>query len=186
MNEIFKEAFLKVAGGPGSGVSEDNVKEIDFLESSPLISIGYRKKFMSERSPDREGIQIDVAKIKYKGQENYVPKKLKRMLKAIESGEAKDLFKKPVKILRDEKGDYHIIDGHHRALAAVIKKIPKIKADVYTMNVIHKKAQADTDKIKENRRKAFMFGYHGPTKALGLDRVDPVEENKPGRPAAFQ
>jgi hypothetical protein len=124
----FRLGFLKTSGGPGSGVSGDNTDSISFLKESPLISIGYRKKFMDSNSPVLTDTEVDTSKIKYKGQEKMVPKKLIRMM--LKWDEIKD---KPVDLIKDENGDYHVIDGHHRALAAILLKEKNIKANIYVM-----------------------------------------------------
>lgn len=207
MNNSFKKSFFKTAGGPGSGCMEDNTAAIDFLEISPVVTIGKRKQFMSTRAPVLESEQVPTKLIKYKGQEKYVPKKLKNFVDAIRAGE-KWPFEKPVKLLRDAEGDYHIIDGHHRALAALITKRPRIKADIYTDNVerkavntMNKSANKKEDKEKSDEERIFkpededkggkarhiyMYGYHQPTANLDTDRrTDLVDQEKPGRPAAF-
>ena len=124
----FSVGFMKTAGGPGSGVSGNNTDPISFLKSSPLISIGFRSRFLMDHKPVLDNTEVDTARIKYKGQEKMVPKKLVRIM--LEWGEVKD---KPVDLLKDEHGNYHIIDGHHRALAAILLKEKTIKANVYTM-----------------------------------------------------
>jgi len=116
--------YTKLAGGPGSGVGHNNAKDIPILETSPLVSIGQREKFMSTRTPSEA--EVKTKDIKYKGQEKYVPKKLKKMIKIWD--EVKD---KPVDLIKDKKGDLHILDGHHRALAAIVRKEPKMKANLY-------------------------------------------------------
>lgn len=127
MNEMVKEA-----GGPGSGVTGDNTAEIDFLETSPLVSIGKRKKFMEHKTPVvTEDISVD--NIKYKGQEKCVPRKLQKFLDAIESGEKWPL-EKPIDVIQDDNKDYHLMDGHHRGIAAMLTDRDKIKANVYTAN----------------------------------------------------
>lgn len=124
----FELGFMKSAGGPGSGVSGDNTDEITFLEESPLISIGFRKKFFDENKPVLTNTEVSVDRIKYKGQQKMVPKKLVRMM--LKWDEIKN---KPVDLLKDENGNYHIIDGHHRGLAAILLKEKNIKANVYVL-----------------------------------------------------
>jgi len=117
---------VKLAGGPGSGVEQNNAKEIPILESSPLVSIGHRERFMENHKPVKRCVEVPTKNIKYKGQEKYVPKKLKKMIKIWD-----EVSDKPVDLIKDSKGDYHILDGHHRALAALVKKVPSMKANVY-------------------------------------------------------
>lgn len=122
----FCNGFRKSAGGPGSGVSHPNTDTIDFLETSPIISIGYRKKFMETHKPVSTSVKIPTNKIKYKGQEKMVPKKLIKMIKIWD--EVKD---KPIDVIVDSEGAFHILDGHHRALAAILTKNPTVLANVY-------------------------------------------------------
>lgn len=129
ISDLKKVASLglhKYAGGPGSGVIGDNTEFIPILKTSPLISIGYRAKFFEDHKPVEESSEIEVSKIKYKGQEKMVPKKVIKML-----FDNENLFDKPIKVIRDENGDFHIADGHHRALTAIILKKKKILADIY-------------------------------------------------------
>ena len=183
----------KVAGGPGSGVTGTNTDVIDFLETSPLISIGKRSKFMSESSPVQKDVKVPVSKIKYKGQEKFVPKKLVRMIR-----NADEVLKKPVDLLLDDKGKYHIIDGHHRALAAIILKRDKLKANIWVMGSgIKKVAVAVSTDIGKDFKDAFVKRLKEPEVPhdkfiLGRNKVDPksrerVELTAPrDRPEAFQ
>jgi hypothetical protein len=193
----FINGFKKIAGGPGSGVTGDNTKKIDILPHSPIISIGKRKKFMSNRSPEMEKVQVLVENIKYKGQEKYVPKKLKKFMDAISKGETW-MWEKPVILLRDRKGDLHIIDGHHRALAAILSKRKSLSADVYSDNVFHKavntmkKTAEEKQKFvkeekddKDRSRRTYMFGYNNPVTGLNTERLDLRDEDKKPRPEAF-
>lgn len=195
----FLKGFEKTAGGPGSGVTGDNTKKIDILPHSPIISIGKRKKFMENRSPEMEKVQVLVENIKYKGQEKYVPKKLQKFMDAIKKGETW-MWEKPVVLLRDREGALHIIDGHHRALAAILSKRKSLSADVYSDNVFIKavntmKKTAEEEKEKfvgkdhndkgGDPRDIFMFGYNEPTKDLKSNRLDLVDEDKKPRPEAF-
>ena len=122
----FTNGFLKAAGGPGSGVPFDNTDPISFLESSPLISIGYRQKFLEEHFPIEKNVEIPTNKIKYKGQEKMVPKKLVNIM--IKWKEVADI---PIDVIIDKDRNYHIIDGHHRALAAILRREKTVRANVY-------------------------------------------------------
>ena len=127
------EWFLsKSAGGPGSGVSKDNTKKID-MPMSEHISIGKRKKQtkgVSSKSDD-----IPLSKIKKVCQEKYVPKKKKKF---VDNWDEWDLDDEPVDILKVSNDEYHVIDGHHKFLAAKELGKDKLKGNVY-----------DKDKIKE-------------------------------------
>jgi hypothetical protein len=115
----------KTAGGPGSGVSHPNTQPIRFLETSPLVSIGFRKKFMEDHTPIHKDIWIDWRKVKYKCQENMVPRKVVNIM--INADEA---LKKPIDVIRDSEGFFHILDGHHRGIVAILLK-RKMKANIY-------------------------------------------------------
>ncbi len=58
-------------------------------------------------------------------QEKYVPTKVQR-LKNVEN-----IKNFPIKVLKDSKKDYHIIDGHHRFLMTKRSGNKVIKADIY-------------------------------------------------------
>lgn len=119
--------FFKLAGGPGSGVAHPNTMPITFLETSPFVSIGYRKKFMNMHRPNHKGITVLWKDIKYKSQDNMVPKKvINIMLNADEA------LKKPIDVIKDHKGELHILDGHHRAIVAILLK-RNLKANIYSM-----------------------------------------------------
>lgn len=158
----FAIGFSKIAGGPGSGVSHPNTLPIDFLETSPLMTIGKRQEFMDNNSPAETNIYISYKKLKYKCQEKMVPKKVVRMLV-----NADDVLKKPIDIIRDEKGDFHVLDGHHRAIVAILLK-RHLRANIYTMdNVIKNAADGnifidDEKGLKRTknleRRKNFVLG----------------------------
>ncbi len=121
------EEFFKIAGGPGSGVKHPNTMPITFLEDSPFVSIGYRTKFMKLHEPNHKNISILWKDIKYKGQQNMVPKKvINIMLNADEA------LKKPIDVIKDHKGELHILDGHHRAIVAILLK-RNLKANIYSM-----------------------------------------------------
>ena len=124
-----EEAEEKTAGGPGSGVSSDNTAYIleDFsgLKMSPLISIGKRKAFMDANKPISTDTSISLEKVKYVCQEKYVPKKLSNFL------ESPDSETKPIDVLIDKDEQYHILDGHHRSLAAIKEGKETIKANIY-------------------------------------------------------
>ena len=117
----------KIAGGPGSGLPDADIKYIvrDFkgLALSPIISIGKRRVFMSKNlSTEKE---IPLKKVRYVCQEKYRPSKVNRIMK-IEAA-----LNKPIDVLKDSNGEFTILDGHHRFLA--IKKLgkEKLKANVF-------------------------------------------------------
>ena len=83
---------------------------------------------MDSRSPIEKGVKVSHKEIKYKGQDNMVPQKLVRIML-----NADEVLQKPVDLIRDSEGDYHILDGHHRALAAILMKRDLV-ANVYAMD----------------------------------------------------
>ncbi len=183
MRLYFRTGFLKTAGGPGSGVSRNNTDNIDFLDHSPLISIGKRKEFLDSTSP-LETKDIPLPNIRFKGQHKYVPEKLMRMIMDDIRGKT-DLWSKPIKVIKDSNGDYHIVDGHHRYLAAIIRGREKIKAEVYPSNSVEKTAALNMEKRYTNMRKrqgpnGALARWEMHTKALGLEPVSkvPLEERE--------
>jgi hypothetical protein len=123
---LFQFGFSKTAGGPGSGVIGNNTSVLPFLETSPLISIGNKNRFLNDHTPIITNTPIDVSKIKYKGQEKIVPKKLVQIL--INWDKTKN---NPIDVIKDQNGDYHVVDGHHRAIAARLLKEKEILANIY-------------------------------------------------------
>lgn len=107
-------------GGPGSGGGE--TKTID-MPLSDYVSVGTRKSLLTCMPFEED--EIDLADIVAVGQKTYVPKKRKNFVKNPDI--LKDL---PVDLLKVADG-YHVIDGHHRFLAAQDLKMPRIKARVY-------------------------------------------------------
>lgn len=123
--------FDKTAGGPGSGVKGDNTLPIG-MKQSPHVSVGTRKALL-DNMPFYEDT-VDLDDITAVGQEKYVPAKLNRMIGDPES------LKKPIDLLKvtDQKTgsvEYHVIDGHHRFLAAKKKGVDKLRARIYEKRV---------------------------------------------------
>ncbi len=125
-------------GGPGSGVSGDNTEPID-MPHSPYTSVGTRKGMLENMAHYEENVPMDS--ITHAGQEKFVPKKLEKVVNDWDSAK-----QNPIDLLK--VGDeYHIIDGHHRYLAAkkmgedsikanVRVKAGKIVKDIYSMSQI--------------------------------------------------
>lgn len=133
----------KIAGGPGSGVQYDNTSKIERLEQSPLITIHYRRNIKNQRQPDRETtIQLDD--IDYGAQTKYSIDKLSGLMDSFE-----DWKDEPIEIAR-VNGDYHLLDGHHRFLAADRLGKSSLPAKVWIMNegevrrLVGKKEASDT------------------------------------------
>ena len=124
----------KVAGGPGSGVQDDNTLPILELPMSKLISIGKRKAFMDAHKPESKSTEISLSDIKYVCQKNMVPKKVLKML------QKKEVLDYPIDVLKDSDGNYHVMDGHHRFLACMHAGRKKIKANVWCAKPLEKKA----------------------------------------------
>jgi hypothetical protein len=117
----------KLGGGPGSGVRGDNTLPIG-MKQSEHVSVGTRKALL-DNMPFYEDT-VDLDDITAVGQEKYVPAKLNRM---VDDPEA---IKKPIDLLKvtDPKTgsvEYHVIDGHHRFLAAKKKGVAKLRARIY-------------------------------------------------------
>jgi uncharacterized ParB-like nuclease family protein len=121
------ERLTKKAGGPGSGVGYNNTMPIEehILSKSKLISLGDRKKI--RESVEHKVRAIPVKAITHASQDKYVPSKLNRITAAMDEGTLED---KPVDLLH-AKGEHHVIDGHHRVIAAKRLGKEKMKARVY-------------------------------------------------------
>jgi hypothetical protein len=125
----------KVAGGPGSGDPDDNTVLIRELPLSKLISIGKRKEFMDGHKPTYTNYEVPLDKIKFVSQKKMVPKKVMRMLQNKE-----EVLDKPVDLLVDKNGNYHVMDGHHRYLVAHYDKRKTMKANVWSAKSLEKSA----------------------------------------------
>jgi len=123
----FKEAyekgqrayFAKLAGGPGSGVSGSNTTVIG-LPKSEYVSVGSRKALLDNMHYRKR--TIPLSSIKAVAQEKCVPSKLQKFFDHPDW-----ITNDPIDVLEVEDGVYHMIDGHHRYLAALglgIKEIP--------------------------------------------------------------
>jgi hypothetical protein len=112
----------KYSGGPGSGVKEHNTAPIDYPQSK-YVSVGTRKAMLDNMYYRKEIVPMES--ITAVGQKNFVPKKLKKFLDNPEIIEGK-----PVDLLRVGDNDYHVIDGHHRVLAAAVMGKTEISARV--------------------------------------------------------
>jgi hypothetical protein len=117
----------KTAGGPGSGKSRDSTERISELDKSPLITIHKRKKVINHRSPDRKK-DVGLGRIKYGAQTTYDIEKLGWMLNNFD--EWKD---EPIQVARVD-GEYHLMDGHHRFLAANRLGESTLPAEVWVMD----------------------------------------------------
>lgn len=115
-------ALRKVAGGPGSGVSGNNTKPIG-LPHSEHVSVGTRKGILENMHYRLR--EIPLGEITHVGQSKFVPAKLKKMVKMPEIVKTK-----PIDVLQVGEHSYHVIDGHHRYLAAKELGFETIKAKV--------------------------------------------------------
>jgi hypothetical protein len=116
----------KSAGGPGSGKTRDSTETIDRLEKSPLITIHRRKKIKNHRAPDRT-TNVKLSNIKYGAQETYDVEKLGWMLTHFD-----EWSRDPIDVARVD-GEYHLMDGHHRFLAADRLDETSLPANVWVM-----------------------------------------------------
>jgi hypothetical protein len=115
---------IKTAGGPGSGVTYHNTAPITELPVSPVMTIGRRTEFMASHTP--ESATLPLSRITHVAQGKYVIQKLARFL-ADREGSWREM---PIQVL--QVGDeYHLLDGHHRYLAACRLGIEELPAEVY-------------------------------------------------------
>ena len=123
-----KHAQLKFAGGPGSGTDVNNTDVITHLAQSKIVSLNNRR-FVLATPPDYISNRIPVLKIKFAGQRNYSIVKLGKMLTS------NDWVQKKVDLLEDANGFFHVIDGHHRVLAAIRRGHTYVNARVWTSDL---------------------------------------------------
>jgi len=123
LQEIQRDQIIN-KGGPGSGGAE--TKEIG-MPHSPHVSVGTRKSLMANIEPTLA--MVPMAKITHVGQRKYVPKKLKEMVKSLDGRMPEDI--KPIHVLK-VGSEFHVMDGHHRYLAARKHGMAEIPAHVYT------------------------------------------------------
>ena len=86
---------------------------------------------MAASKPARKSVWIKTSQIRFVGQKSYVVAKLGRMLRRHKTGETPDWARIPVDLYFDGTA-YHVMDGHHRFLAAVRLGFGRIKANVWT------------------------------------------------------
>jgi len=129
-------------GGPGSGIGYKNTAPID-LPMSDYISVGTRKGLQSNM--DYDEYDIPLKSITRAGHKSYVPGKVNKFLQ-----NKSWIRSKPIDVLWVRGDGYHIIDGHHRYLAASAMNIETLPARVY------KKAEKTMpDYVADNPDKDF-------------------------------
>jgi len=126
----------KTAGGPGSGVAHNNTAPLLERPLSNTVRIGSRRAIM-ESNPDRES-SVSLDDIKYVAQKSFTIKKLSRLMDD-PKGDWKD---NPIKLYYDGS-EYHLMDGHHRFLAALRLGMKSLPAKVWEGH--EKKADFSTD-----------------------------------------
>ena len=115
-------SMSKLAGGPGSGVKGYNTAHIGSYPKSPYVSVGTRKALLDNMDYHKD--EISLSDVSHVAQDKFVPDKLQEMLRKPEI-----LDYKPIDVLM--VGDkYHVVDGHHRFLAAIILGKQKLHANV--------------------------------------------------------
>jgi hypothetical protein len=111
-------------GGPGSGVSYRNTAPIG-MPISEFVTVASRKGVMKNMAYDEQDIPLD--QIKAVAQQNYVPKKVEKMM----LHRAK-IMEKPIDVLYvPSDNGYHLMDGHHRYLVAQKLNMDSLPARVY-------------------------------------------------------
>ena len=123
-DDFFQEEWFKVAGGPGSGVSRNNTKEIKDMPQSDHVSVGTRTGLL--RNMSYKEMSVRLSYITHVGQSKFVPSKLKKMV-----ANWKEVKKNPIDLLKVSDHEYHVIDGHHRFLAAKQLGEKTVNARVY-------------------------------------------------------
>jgi hypothetical protein len=116
----------KRAGGPGSGVEHHNTAPILDYAQSDAVSIGNRRHVLETRAQLKR-VRVTLSRIKFVGQKNYVIKKLARLMDDPKG----DWLQVPVALYFDGT-HFHVMDGHHRFLAAARLGKKSILATVWT------------------------------------------------------
>lgn len=123
---FFKKPELTklVEGGPGSGGQYPTQKLK--MPMSPYVSVGTRKGILKNMPFEIQ--DVDLSRITHVAQTKFVPFKVKRLCKNRDG-----ITKKPVCLLYVPSEDcYHVMDGHHRFLAAQKLGIDQLPAKVWT------------------------------------------------------
>lgn len=148
--------IIKTAGGPGSGTSEDNTKEIPDLPLTPYITIMKRKAFMESKSPFLKDRFIEMNNIKYVGQKKYVPAKVEKFIKAYkDKNDNFNPLEKAIDVTLLPDGSYAVLDGHHRFLVAKNLGKSNIKANIYTVTAKDKNSNPPLEKVAINLTKVL-------------------------------
>jgi len=121
------ESFFKkpelTEGGPGSGGQYPTQKLK--MPMSPYVSVGTRKGILKNMPFEIQ--DVDLSRITHVAQTKFVPFKVKRLCKNRDG-----ITKKPVCLLYVPSEDcYHVMDGHHRFLAAQKLGIDQLPAKVW-------------------------------------------------------
>jgi len=162
-------SFYKVAGGPGSGVAGRNTAPIG-MPHSPHVSVGTRKGILDNMHWTKK--MVCLKDIKCVGQHKYVPKKLAKMVKEPEI--VKEL---PIDVLQVGEHEYHVIDGHHRYLAAKELGLKEIPARV------RKKAAKTMEKsasVKERLHNFFEIGNPDLKREIAKIKREDAEKERTG------
>lgn len=119
----FIKGSIFAEGGPGSG-GQYLTRKFK-MPMSPYISVGTRKGILKNMPFDLE--DVPLAKITHVAQAKFVPQKVKNLCKNPDV-----ITKYPVCLLKIPSQDcYHVMDGHHRFLAAQKLGIEKLPAKVW-------------------------------------------------------
>ncbi len=134
----------KSAGGPGSGVEHDNTAKIMRLKKSPDITIHRREKIKAQREPDREK-EIKIGDIDYAAQSKYNIEKLGWFLDNWSEWKDSSI---DVALM---DGEYHLMDGHHRYLAADRLRKDTLPANIWIVS------KDEVDQIVKSAEKSHNF-----------------------------
>jgi uncharacterized ParB-like nuclease family protein len=121
---IFAEDSKLNEGGPGSGGANRPLRNMK-MPLSPFISVGTRKGILQNMPFDLEDVPLNA--ITHVAQRRFVPSKVSSLVK-----NADVVSKKPVCLLKiPSENCYHVMDGHHRFLAAQKLGLETIPARVW-------------------------------------------------------
>ena len=156
-----------IEGGPGSGVKYRNTAPIPMLQS-PYVSVGTRKSML--QNMDYEEREVSLSQITHCCQKNYVPSKLEKFIKNPDW-----IADSPIDVLHVPGEGYHVVDGHHRYLAANALNMGTIPAKVY-----HKSEKSMPDYDADQGVAVELDGIHEEQAPMGCKCPQCMEKREFG------
>ena len=167
ITSVLKKNKILSEGGPGSGVKYRNTAPIPMLQS-PYVSVGTRKSML--QNMDYEEREVSLSQITHCCQKNYVPSKLEKFIKNPDW-----IADSPIDVLHVPGEGYHVVDGHHRYLAANALNMGTIPAKVY-----HKSEKSMPDYDADQGVAVELDGIHEEQAPMGCKCPQCMEKREFG------